>query len=161
MSNQNEEIMKMLQIAAFNNKQVSEQMGLMVKKVSDMEGRLEVVEDRMQKYEDRVRVSRSQAQEIRNAIHRRVDQILHIEHKGGVVSDASIGIDAKYKDGFICRCYKDARDNSRLGTPYYETLTRDFDETMEYIEGWRPNVEGGVEGYKKYLDIRREEKNNQ
>jgi len=158
VANENE-IMDMLQLAAFNNKQVSEQMGLMVKKVSDMENRVAGVEDRMQKYEDRVRVSRSQAQEIKNAIHRRVDQILHIGHKGGVVEESSIGNDVKYKGGFISRCYKDARDNSRLGTPYYETLTRDFDETMEYIEGWRPNVDGGVEGYKKYLDIRRKEKN--
>lgn len=158
MNSKNEEIMNMLQLAAFNNKQVSEQMGLMVKKVGDMEGRVEVIEDRMQKYEDRVRVSRSQAQEIRNAIHKRVDTILNIEHEGGVVSDSSVAADVRYKGGFISRCYKDARENSRLGTPYYETLTKDFDETMEYIEGWRPNVDGGVEGYKRYLDIRRNEK---
>lgn len=33
---------------------------------------------------------------------------------------------------------------------------------MEYIEAWEPEVAGGIDGYKHYLDIRREEreKNN-
>ena len=131
---ENNDVMEMLRITAFNSKQLSEQMGLVVSKISDMDTRVAGIEDRMQKYEDRVRVSRSQSQAIRTTIHKRVDEILHIEHEGGTVKDVSIGKDLRYKGGFISRCYKDARDKSRLGTPYYETLTRDFDEVMEYIK---------------------------
>ncbi len=74
------------------------------------------------------------------------------------MADESIETDVLYRGGFISRCYKDAKNQSKMGESYSETLKVDFDEVMEYIESWKPEVDGDVEGYKHYLDIRREER---
>ena len=161
MSEMNE-LMQVVKQSAFNIQSVGEQMGIITSEVKSlkvqqlrMSEQMGALADRMQGYEDRIRVSRSEAQTIKRAIHARVIELLGIEFVDGCVADWCISDDKKYRGGFISRCYHDAREYSRLGTPYYETYHKDYLEVLEYINTWVPMR--GVTGYKEYLDKRAEE----
>ena len=166
----NVEIKEVLQITAMNQKSLSEQMGLVVATVKEIRGdiaglknQMNVFDERMQGYEDRVRVDRNQARRIRSAIHARVNELLGIEHRNGVVTESSLYADKYYRGGFLSRCYVDSRNHSRLGSPYTDTYIKDYDEVMSYIASWEPEMAfrgaSGVAGYKMYLDERRRIKN--
>ncbi len=163
------EIKEIMQATTLSITSLSEQMGIVSKKfalqderLNTVDNRIETVENRMQAYEDKIRITREQQRQIKGAIHSRVNYLLGLEFKGGVVARESILNDKKYRSGFIKRCYHDARHYSRLQAPYTETYQRDFEECINYIQNWIPEVtfEGlsGTEAYKKYLDIRAEEK---
>lgn len=156
------ELMQVVKQSAFNIQSVGEQMGIVATEVKSlkvqqlrMSEQMDNLSDRMQGYEDRIRVSRSQAQTLRRAIHQRVIELLGIEYVEGCVADWCIADDKKYRGGFISRLYHDAREYSRLGTPYYETYNKDYLEVLEYINKWVPMR--GITGYKEYLDKRAEE----
>lgn len=153
------ELMDVVKQTAFNVAGISEQMGILTTEIKNikLEQRRQAegpaaVNDRMQNYEDRIRVSRSEAQNIRRSIHGRVCDLLNIHYINGVVASECIYDDKFYRGRFISRCYVDARKESRLGTPYYETYCRDYQEVLDYIARWVPPT--GVEGYKAYLEIR-------
>lgn len=164
MSEKNE-LMDIVRQTALNVAGVSEQMGILQNSVKGIKLELiSVKEDlasykartdtRMQNYEDCVRVTRTQAQDIRNAIHARAAELLDITYENGiVVGETALHNDKYYRSGFISKCYTDARKQSRLGTPYYETLKRDYRDVLDYINEWVPLA--GIEGYKVYLDARR------
>ena len=138
---------------AGNVNAVSAQLGMVVQKVDGLGLKIENIENRMQTYEDSIRVSRTQADTIRRAIHARACEILDIKYKDGVVVDESLRADTLYRPGFISKIYSDARKYSVLGTPYYETARKDYGEVLDYINGWLPMH--GITGYKEYLDQRR------
>lgn len=145
-----------INIASING--LSEQMGLMNDRINDMAGKLDGHENRLGKLEHNTIVNRAEKRRIRKAVMNRVNKVLKIEFDGGKVADSSIQTDMLYRGGFISRCYTDAKNHSKMGESYGETLKVDLDEVLEYIEAWEPEVDGGVEGYKHYLDIRREER---
>lgn len=159
------ELMEIVKQTAFNVAGISEQMGILATSVKEMKREIvevkqdlsafkEQTDNRMQSYEDRMRVSRTQAQNIRNSIHARTAELLEITYKNGVISSPKgLYNDKYYRSGFISRTYVDARRQSRLGTPYSETLVRDYPEVLDYINQWIPPT--GVDGYKAYLDARR------
>jgi len=154
------ELMDVVKQTAFNVANISEQMGILSTEVKSIkieqrrlaEG-LAAANDRMQNYEDRIRLTRPQAQNIRSTIHKRAADLLGITYVNGTVSPESLFNDKYYRPGFISRLYTDARNQSKLGTPYYETYQRDYEEVLNYINGWVPPT--GTEGYKAYLDARR------
>lgn len=156
------EMMQLMQQATMNISSLGEQMGIIKRTVSDVSNRVVAMENRMQGYEDRLRLTRDQARRVNGAIHERVNYLLELKHEGGVVARECLSDDKKYRGKFISRCYHDTRTHSRLGTPYYETFQRDYDEVLEYIKYWEPEVDfeglSGTEAYKRYLDIRAEEK---
>lgn len=165
----NNEIKEMLQITAMNQKSISEQMGIVASAVKqvigdmgELKNQMNEFGERMQGYEDRIRVDRTHARRLKNAIHARVNYLLNIEYKNGVVTQSSLYADKYYRSGFITRCYTDARNHSRLGSPYTETYNKDYEETMSYINGWEPEMSfngvSGVAGYMMYLDERRKTK---
>jgi hypothetical protein len=145
---------------AMNLSSVSKQMGLVVSQVqaltthqNEQDIRMDQIEANMQKYEDRIRLTREQSRTIRNAIHKRASEVLGIERdESGRVKDECIVTDVKYFGKFVSRIYRDARCNSKLGTPYTETYQKDYIETLDYIHDWAP-VEG-VSGLKDYFDKR-------
>lgn len=154
------ELMDVVKQTAFNVAGISEQMGILNSRVLNIEKeqrRLSEqqgsINNRMQKYEDRIRLDRPQAQNLKQAIHARVKNLLGIRYENGIVATECLRDDKYYRPGFISRCYADARKDSRLGTPYYETYQRDYEEVLEFINNWLPPV--GVEAYKVYLDARR------
>lgn len=160
------QIMESLRITAMTAQQHSEQMGLILANQRQMTARIDSIEstivqntqtinDRMQNYEDRLRVTRTQAQSLRGAIHDRVNKVLGITYEDDVIkSRAEVHDDVFYKKRFIQKLYTDARKYSRLGTPYYETLARDYEEVIDYISKWIPMV--GIDGLKNYFDTRQE-----
>lgn len=158
----NNELMQIVKQTAYNVAGVSEQMGILHNEVNSLklemrrqvEG-LQAVNDRMQNYEDRIRLTRSQAQNVRNSIHKRVKDLLDIRYVNDVVATECLYDDKYYRPGFISRLYADARKYSKLGTPYQETYQRDYAEVLEYINLWQPPT--GTDGYKAYLDARRKE----
>ena len=160
MSDSNE-LMEVVKQTAFNVAGISEQMGILTNSVRELKleqtkqaKNIEAINNRMQNYEDSVRVTRSQAQNIRNSVHARAAQLLNIHYKDGIITDETgLYNDKYYRSGFISRLYVDARKQSRLGTPYSETLRRDYEECLKYISEWNPPT--GTDGYKAYLDARR------
>lgn len=161
------DLMEIVEKTAFNVATISEQIGMVATEVralklenmkikEEMSSGFQKIGNRIRSYEDRIRVTRQQAQNIRNAIHQRAAVLLNIYYKDGTVADECLYADKHYRSGFIFRIYVDARNQSRLGTPYYETYQKDVEEVLNYINSWIPPT--GVEGYKAYLDKRREER---
>lgn len=159
--NETTELMNVVKQTAFNVATISDQMGIITSEVKNLKleqirlaDGLDKVNSRMQKYEDNVRVTRHQAQNLRNTIHAKAATLLEIEYKDGIITtERGLYNDKYYRSGFISRLYVDARKQSRLGTPYTETLQRDYEECLKFIADWNPPT--GVEGYKRYLDARR------
>lgn len=153
-----EDIKQVMQLTAMNVNGISEQMGLMLTKVNDHDERIVALEDRITNHERTETINRAQARRIKKAVIEQVNKLLGIKYEGGKVADECVKVDMLYRGGFISRCYTDAKNHSKMGGSYTETLKVDFDEVMNYIESWKPEVEGGTKGYKRYLDIRREER---
>ena len=148
---------------ALNVQAVVSQMGVLVAGFNDLKNHMnttdqaiERLDTRMDGWEERERISVSDSRRLKLAIHSRCFYILGIKHSKGVVSEKSMSDYKKYFAKFCSRCYTDARNKSRLGTPYYDTRKQDFEETMKYIENWEPEVSfGGFTGtvtYKMYLN---------
>ena len=154
-----EQVLESLKLSAMTSQRVSEQMGLLVSKVNQHEDKLQRLEDRQNYYENNMRITRSQGKQLKRAIQGRVNDLLKIRREGGVVAPECIETDMKYRGGFIARCYTDAKHSGVMAECYWETPRGDYDKCMEYIEAWVPQVDGGTEKYKEYLDIRREERN--
>lgn len=152
------EVMEMLKLSAMTSQRVSEQMGLITTKVSNLEGKVTVLEDDFQTFKANEKINRSQGKNIKRSVIGRVNTILKIRFDGGRVADDCIETDRKYRGGFISRCYNDAKRAGVMAECYWETPKKDYDECLEYINAWVPQVDGGVEKYKEYLDIRREER---
>lgn len=155
---ENNDLMQVVQLTAMNVNGISEQMGLLLKKVNGHDSRITDLENRMDKHERTETINRAECRRIRKAVMNRVNTLLEIEFNGGKVADSSIKADVLYRGGFISRCYTDAKNHSKMGESYSETLRVDFDEVIAYIDAWQPEVEGGKDGYMRYLDIRREER---
>ena len=157
--NGNDDMLQIMQMATMNISNLGKQMGVISEQLTHFDTRLSGIENRMQKYEDSTLANRDMCRRIKNAIHARVNKLLGIEYRDGLVTPESMYSDKYYRGGFISRCYADARKYSRLGTPYYTTLARDVEETISYIENWFPEISydglTGVEAYKRYLDARR------
>jgi hypothetical protein len=150
--------MKALQLAAMNINGLSQQMGLVVARMDAQDQRIAKVEEDFITIKAEQTITRAQCRRIRKAVMNRVNGVLKIEFEGGRVADSSIVTDKLYRGGFISRLYTDAKNHSKMGESYTETLKVDFNEVMDYINAWEPEVDGGTEGYKRYLDIRREER---
>ena len=136
----------------------SEQIGVMNSRLNKFSERMDGMCDDLETLKRETTITRPMCRRIRKAVMNQVNKVLKIKFDGGKVADESIETDVLYRGGFISRCYTDAKNHSKMGESYSETLKVDFDEVMEYIESWEPEVDGGVEGYKHYLDIRREER---
>lgn len=153
-----DDLLKVVQLTAMNVNGISKQMGLVLDKIDGHDKRITALEDRMDSHERTEVVNRAQANRIHDAIRDRVTYVLGLDTDGGMVSEDSIPDEVRYRSAFINKCHVDARRHSKLAKPYYATLKVDFDEVMQYISAWYPEVRGKTEGYKRYLDIRREER---
>lgn len=162
-----DDITKALSLAAVTSQRISEQMGIVNSRIDATEAKIDkiierqdAVDRRMENYEDRVRVTRSQRKMIKDAVRARVNYLLGIKNVGGVISLDCMPDEKRYRGAFLKRCYLDAKRESRLGDIIEDTLARDLEEVIAYVGTWIPNVafEGkiGVEGYKAYLDTRKE-----
>ena len=136
----------------------SEQIGVMNSRLNKFSERMDGMCNDLETLKRETTITRPMCRRIRKAVMNQVNKVLKIEFDGGKVADKCIETDLLYRGGFISRCYTDAKNHSKMGESYSETLKVDFDEVMRYVESWHPEVEGGVEGYKHYLDIRREER---
>lgn len=152
------DIMESLRKAAWISENTSRQMGLLNERIADHDRQLEDLTHRMEVREQCEIVNTHQRRQIKRSVINRVNHLLGIEYKNGRVADHCIAADQKYRGGFISRCYTDCKKNSRMGDPYSETLAVDYDDVIKAIESWVPDVEDGIAGYMRYLDIRREER---
>lgn len=159
ITNNSNDPMEALQLAAMNINGLSQQMGLVVARMDAQDQRLCTMEEDLTALKSEQTITRAQCRRIRKAVMSRVNEVLKIEFEGGRVADDSIVTDQLYRGVFVSRLYTDAKNHSKMGESYTETLKVDFAEVMDYIEAWKPEVEGGTDGYKHYLDIRREERN--
>lgn len=89
--------------------------------------------------------------------HETIRKVETVEKSGKVANDC-IETDRKYRGGFIARCYTDAKRAGLMAECYWETPQKTYDQCLEYIGAWEPQVDGGTAKYKEYLDIRREER---
>ena len=152
------DLLKLAQLNTMNINGLSQQMGLMNDRMDEMARRMDSHDNRLGVLEHNTIVNRAERKRISKAVRSRVNYLLKIRFEGGKVAEESIADDVRYRGPFISRCYTDAKNHSKMGDSYSETLKTDFNEVFEYIEAWVPEVDGGVDGYKRYLDIRREER---
>jgi hypothetical protein len=152
------QLLQITQNTAMSVSAQSKQMGLILSTVEDLRQDMDGMRNDLETLKRETTITRPMCRQIRKAVMRRVNELLEIEFDGGKVADGSIQTDVLYRGGFISRCYTDAKNHSKMGESYSETLKVDFDEVMKYIEAWVPEVGDGTEGYKRYLDIRREER---
>lgn len=152
------ELMQMMQLTATNISGLSQQMGIVNARLTEQNQRIDRLEEDLTIVKAEQTITRAQCRRIRKAVMSRVNDVLKIEFEGGKVADESIEDDIRYRGGFISRLYTDAKNHSKMGESYTETLKTEFGEVMDYIEAWVPEVDGGIDGYKHYLDIRREER---
>lgn len=156
-------LMSIVNQTALNTKSVSDQLGIISSAIVSLKNhanstdeKLEDMSQRMTGWEERERISVSDSRRLKQAVHARCFYVLGILHSNGVVADESIGDYKRYFGKFCSRCYTDARAKSRLGTPYYDTRKQDYEEVMNYIKSWEPEVQfdgkTGTEAYKAYLD---------
>lgn len=152
------DLMEMIRLTSMNVNGLSQQMGLINTAVNGLRQEITEVKDRMNYYEDNLRITRSQGKTLKRAVINRVNDLLGIEFEGGRVADECVETDRKYRGGFISRCYVDAKKAGVMAECYWETPRADYMKCIEYIEAWIPGVKGGVDGYREYLDIRRSER---
>ena len=158
LATSNDDLMQIVRLTATNVNGISEQMGLVLRKINDNSNRIAFIEDELVGIKQTTVIDRSQRRRIRKAVISRVNKVLKIKFEGGKVARESVATDVLYRGAFISRLYSDAKNHSKMGDSYYDTLKVDFDEVMEYIESWYPEVDGGADAYKHYIDIRREER---
>lgn len=152
------DLLRLAQLNTMNINGLSQQMGLINDRMDEMVRRMDGHDNRLGTLEHNTTINRAESRRIKKSVMGRVNYLLKIKFKGGKVAEESIADDVRYRGPFISRCYADAKNHSKMGDSYPETLKTDFAEVLEYIESWVPEVDGGVEGYKRYLDIRREER---
>lgn len=152
------DLLKLAQLNTMNINGLSQQMGLVNDRMDEIVRRMDGHDNRMMTLEHNTTINRADSRRIKKSVMARVNYLLKIKFEGGKVADESIADDVRYRGPFVSRCYTDAKNHSKMGDSYPETLKVDFNEVLEYIESWVPEVDGGVEGYKRYLDIRREER---
>lgn len=163
LENNNASLSNIVQQTALNVQAMAQQMGLLVAGFNDLKShmnvtdqKLEQMDTRMTGWEERERISVSEANRLRKAIHARCFYLLGIEHSNGHVTEDSAADYKRYFGRFCNRCYTDARNKSRLGTPYYDTRKEDYEEVMKYIQDWEPEVSyaglTGAAAYKLYLN---------
>lgn len=152
------DLLKIAQLNTMNINGLSQQMGLISDRMDEMARRMDGHDNRLGVLEHNTTINRAESRRIRKSVMSRVNYLLKIKFEGGKVADESIADDVRYRGPFVSRCYTDAKNHSKMGDSYPETLKADFDEVLKYIESWEPEVDGGVDGYKRYLDIRREER---
>lgn len=152
------DLLKLAQLNTMNINGLSQQMGLMNDRMNEIARRMDGHDNDISTLKHNTTINRAESKRIKKAVMSRVNYLLEIKFEGGKVADESIADDVRYRGPFVSRCYTDAKNHSKMGDSYPETLKVDFDEVLEYIEAWVPEVDGGVEGYKRYLDIRREER---
>lgn len=158
LSSRETDLMEMIRLTSMNVNGLSQQMGLINTAVNGLQRDVAEVKDRMNYYEDNLRITRSQGKILKRTVTNRVNELLGIEYDGGRVADDCVEIDRKYRGGFISRCYTDAKKAGVMAECYWETPRADYMKCIEYIEAWIPDVKGGVKGYQEYLDIRRSER---
>lgn len=152
------DLLKVAQLNTMNINGLSKQMGLINDRMDELARRMDNHDNDIEVLKHNTTINRAESKRIRKSVMSRVNYLLKIKFEGGKVADESIADEVRYRGPFISRCYTDAKNHSKMGDSYPETLKTDFDEVLEYIETWVPEVDGGVEGYKRYLDIRREER---
>lgn len=152
------DLLKLAQLNTMNINGLSQQMGLVNDRLDEAMRRMDGLDNDVAELKHNTTINRAESKRIKKAVMSRVNYLLKIEFEGGRVADSSIVVDQLYRGQFVSRCYTDAKNHSKMGDSYPETLKVDFNEVLEYIESWVPEVDGGVEGYKRYLDIRREER---
>lgn len=152
------DLLRLAQLNTMNINGLSQQMGLVNDRMDEIVRRMDGHDNDIATLKSNTTINRAESRRIQKSVRSRVNYLLKIKFDGGKVADESIADDVLYRGGFISRCYTDAKNHSKMGDSYPETLKADFAEVLEYIEAWVPEVDGGVEGYKRYLDIRREER---
>ena len=152
------DMVEMMKMATLNISSLGEQVGVIKTSVTKLRGDVDCLKEDLQGVKDDMRITRSQSKQIRRAVIGRVNNVLGIEFEGGKVKDGDIPCDVKYRQGFIARCYTDAKRAGVLAECYSDTPRRDYDKALEYIEAWVPEVDGGTSEYKRYLDLRAEAK---
>jgi len=152
------DLLKVAQLNTMNINGLSKQMGLMNERMDEIVRRMDGHDNDIAALKHNTTINRAESKRIKKSVMSRVNYLLKIKFDGGKVANESIADDIRYRGQFVSRCYRDAKTHSKMGDTYPETLKTDFNEVLEYIESWVPEVDGGVEGYKKYLDIRREER---
>ena len=136
----------------------SEQIGVISKAVSslkndfgEMQSRMSNMDGRLEHLEDDQFVDLICADNIRLSAQSKVAQILNIEfdERGGVTEESRY-VYTKYFSKFVGRLHVDARHAGLEGPRIYATPRKNYEALINFINQWVPKR--GVDGLKSYYD---------
>ena len=131
---------------------VSTKTNVATMNIGTLTDRVENVENDVKTIKETDRITRSQRRKIKDTLKSRVGQLLKLKYDGGVLADESIPVSRKYSRGFISKAYCDAKRKGVMEDPVEDTPKKNFQDCIDYLEAWTPEVRGGTAGYMKYLD---------
>ena len=149
---------ELMRLAAMNINGLSQQMGIMNKAVTALQGDISELRAEMTEAKDDIRglqddqfVDLVKADNIRKSAQSRVAELLGIEwdDRGGVTEESRYDY-THYYSKFIGRLHVDARNAGLEGPRIYATPRKTFSALIDYINGWVPLR--GVDGLKSYYD---------
>lgn len=151
-----EQLLTVAQQNTFSIQGLSNLLNAHESRISQMEVAQNAQEQRITAFEQNERINRTDQRRMKYAVHSRCYHLLNIEREHGHVLKESMETYRKYFGAFTKKCYVDAKNYSRMGDPYTETAKRDYNEVIEYIENWSPEISydglTGAKAYIKYLD---------
>ena len=152
------DIMDIVRLTALNVNGISEQMGVIVKTVSNLKSDLVEVKGDVKDIGERVRVIEDdeplkeyQQYNYAQAVRIRVSDLLGIEFDSrGGVTDESRDIYDRYYGKFCGRLHNDAKHAGIEAHKWQFTPRKFYPQLMKFAPDWSPAR--GVEGLKEYFD---------
>ena len=139
---------------------VSTKANVAAMNIGTLTDRVGNIEDDVKTIKETDRITRSQRRKIKETLLSRVGQLLNLKYEGGVLADESIPVSKKYRRSFISKAYWDAKRKGVMEDPLEDTPKKNFQDCVDYLEAWTPEVRGGTAGYIKYLDKLKETSKN-
>ena len=154
----NGDLMDIVRLTALNVNGISEQMGVIVKTVSNFKSDLVEVKGDVKDIGERVRVIEEdeplkayQQYNYSQAVRIRVTDLLEIEfdERGGVIEE-SMETYTRYYSKFCGRLHLDAKHAGIEASNWRFTPRKNYPQLMQFAPNWCPSR--GVEGLKEYYD---------
>ena len=145
------ELLRITQNTAMSTSNLSEQMGLVMRRTNENTQRIVALESWRDRHELTEVVSHVEYDNIYNAVHRRARFLLKLKYdENGVILDECRPIRKKYYGRLVSRIWNDSKKYSRVARSYRDTLKRDYDEVMTYLGAYVPK--GGMQAFMEDVD---------
>ena len=146
-----QELLRITQNTAMNTSNLSEQMGLLSMTATEHDQRITALETWKDRHILTETVSHPEYDNIYNAVHNRAKYLLGLRYdENGYILDECRPIRDKYYGKLVSKIWSDSKRKSRVARSYRDTLKRDYDEVISYLDAYVPD--GGMQAFREYVD---------